>query len=208
MGKIYFRYGTVNSSKSMNLIATAHNYKSQGKSTVVLKPIVDTKSSKGMIESRAGVSIPCIDIDNEFNIAEYIGFSKVRKQDDIYCVIIDEVQFLTVNQVQELQVIADVFDIPVICYGLLTDFSGNMFPSIERLISIADKIEEIKTVCSKHYCNKKAIYNERFIKGVPVFDGESIVVGDIKEDENGLSYRPVCREHYMLDKQKYESVIK
>lgn len=201
MTKLYYRYGTMDSSKSMNLIASAHNYKSKGDQILAFKPSVDTRSSNGYIESRTGIRTECIDVSAEDSLIDHID-EHLRKGDRISCVFVDECQFLTVMQAGELLAIADNFQIPVIAYGLRTDFLGRLFPASEFLLRHADKIEEIKTVCHVKGCNRKAIYNQRMLKGWPVFDGDSVVIGDTKEDESQISYVPKCRRHYMQDYYK------
>lgn len=194
----------MDSSKSMNLIASAYNYINKGDNVLVFKPETDTKSATGKIESRAGVSIDCIDIHSEidiFNFVEFMHGAKTIKP--ISCIFVDEVQFLTQDQVFQLLDIACTLNIPIITYGLRTDFTGSLFPATEVLMAHADKIEEIKTVCHIEGCNKKALYNERLKDGIPVFKGESVVVGDVKEDKSSISYRPLCREHYADDLEKY-----
>lgn len=200
LAKVWYRYGSMNSSKSMNLIASAYNYINKGDNVLVFKPETDTKSSTGKIESRAGVSIECIDINDEVDIFSFVEFMHNAKTvKPISCIFVDEVQFLTRDQIFQLINIAYTHEIPVITYGLRTDFIGRLFPATEILLAHADKIEEIKTVCHIKGCGKKSLYNERLKDGIPVFDGDSVLVGDVKEEESSFSYRPLCRKHYMDD---------
>lgn len=197
MTKIYFRYGTMDSSKSMNLIASVHNYKSKGDDVIVFKPSVDTRSQSGFVESRTGIRTECIDLSAEDSISEHMREALMEGR-IISCVFIDEVQFLTNKQMVELLPIADNLRIPVIAYGLKTDFRGILFPASEFLFRHADKVEEIKTICHETGCNRKALYNQRLSNGTPVFSGDSVVIGDTGNKEE-ISYAPKCRFHYMKD---------
>jgi thymidine kinase len=196
--QLVFRYGTMDSSKSMNLIAAVHNYKSKGDNVLVFKPSTDTRSKTGFVESRTGIKAECIEIDSESSILVEIAL----KNTDIACVFIDECQFLTELQVMELLKVVDNLKIPVLAYGLRTNFAGEFFPATNLLMRHADKIEEIKTICHVKGCNKKAIYNQRLVDGVPVFNGESVVIGDTKKAK--VSYTPKCRFHYMKDHDTYK----
>lgn len=189
MSKIYFRHGCMNSSKTANLLMVAHNYESQGKIIIIFKPSIDTRSSKGYIESRVGIRHTCVDMDKDFNIHQYI-------MDNIQpysAILIDESQFLTKQQVFQLIQIADRYNIPIICYGLKNSYvSGEIFEGSQALLYYADSIEEIKTVCE--YCNKKATMHLRILNGEPIYSGNAIKCGDI-EGENDY-YISTCREHY------------
>jgi thymidine kinase len=150
--KLYFRYGAMGSSKSANLIMTAYNYKVQGKKIMILKPGVDTRDEKNSIVSRTGMKQEIDLLTYNFTyIPQYIPI-------DLDCVLVDECQFLEVEQIDQLRYITKYC--PVICYGLRTDYSSKLFPSSQRLMEIADNIEEIKTTCV--YCNKKAIINAKY----------------------------------------------
>lgn len=184
MAKLYFRYGTMNSSKSAQLLMVHHNYKEQGKEAVIFKPILDTRDGE-FVKSRAlNGKVPAI----------MVGISRVGTMFDYVqkhrpaCVLVDEVQFMTPAQIDELAKIVDVLNTPVIAYGLMTDFQTNLFAGSRRLIEVGARLEEIKTVC--WYCSKRAVYNMRLENGVPVFDGEQVRVG------GNESYKPVCRSCY------------
>jgi thymidine kinase len=192
--KLYFRYGCMDSSKSLNLLATAHNYETQGKRVVLLKPSLDIRSLSGKIESRAGLSKSCIDILQIDNISNIIG-NIVHFEEKIHCILIDESQFLTSCQVKQLVRIIEHYNIPIICYGLKNSYiDGELFEGSQALLYYADKIEEIKTVCSCPNCNKKAIMNLRVLNGEPVYSGEVINCGDTEVSDD--YYIPVCRKHY------------
>jgi thymidine kinase len=179
MSKLYFRYGTVNSAKTLNLLAVAHNYRQQGKRALIVKPAVDTRWGREWITSRAGPKMPA-DLVLERN--------SVITADDLMavsCVLVDEAQFLSLFTVEQLAYIAHRNPgIPVICYGLRTDFKTRLFPASARLMELADSIEEIKTTCQ--YCERKAIFNLKFVNGVPTREGPSVELGAEEK------YAPAC----------------
>jgi len=191
-GKILFKFGTMASGKSLHLIATAHNFKTHSIPFIVLKSKIDNRDGEEIIHSRAIGDIECIGISTEDNIFEMI--SKYLNADLFYgakglkWILIDECQFLTEKQVDELGAIADNFGINIICYGLRTDFKTQLFPGSKRLFEIADSFEEIKSSC---YCNSKTIFNARINKdGEIVTDGEQIEIGG---DDRYVS---LCRKCY------------
>ena len=186
MAKLYFRYGAMCSAKTLNLLAVAHNYKSQGKKILLLKPKLDDRYGN-KIESRAGLRAECdMEIDGHVNLLS-LDFSGID------CVLVDEAQFLDVKSIEHLRWISINNNIPVICYGLRTDFQTNTFPGSKRLLELSDSIEEIKTTCV--YCNRKAIFNMRLLNGRPIFTGNQIEVG------GNDKYESVCANCY-YDKLK------
>ncbi len=182
MAKLYFRHGTVGSAKTLNLLAVAHNYKQQNKKVVLMKPELDTRFSFENISSRAGLSMPAdffLTENTDLNFESLIGTQ---------CILVDESQFLSPHVIQQLRALSRDLDIPVICYGLRTDFKTNLFPGSQRLLELADTIEEIKTTC--YNCNRKAIYNLKFVNGKPTQDGPVI---DLGAEEK---YLPACAKCY------------
>ena len=182
MAKLYFRYGTMDSAKSMNLLAVAHNYRKQGKRVLLLKPRLDTRFGSATITSRCGLSAEAdllIDPDTVLEPGDYAGLD---------CILVDEAQFLSPQVVVDLRRITVDPGVPVICYGLRTDFRTKLFPGSQRLMELADRIEEVKVTCQ--YCDKKATCNMRLVDGVPVVEGPQIQLG---ADE---TYAPVCWSHY------------
>lgn len=181
MAKLYFKYGTVGSGKSLQLLVTAHNYERQQKKVLVLKPEMDTRFGYGIIKTRVGLERPADvlmqDEPHLFNIPE-----------NTVCILIDEAQFLSANWIDYLREISISYNIPIICFGLKADFKSNLFAGSKRLLEIADKTEEIKTVCS--YCTNKATQNLKILDGRPVTKGQSIELGDEKK------YLPLCWECY------------
>lgn len=182
MAKLYFRYGTMDSAKSMNLLAVAHNYRKQGKRVLLLKPRLDDRFGAATIASRSGLSAEAdllVDADTVLDAAVFAGLD---------CVLVDEAQFLPPVIVEQLRRATVDHGVPVICYGLRTDFRTRLFPGSQRLLELADRIEEVKVTCQ--YCQKKAVFNLRMIDGRAVTDGPQVQLG---ADD---SYAPVCWKHY------------
>ncbi len=188
MAKLYFRYGAMNSGKSTALIQVAHNYHERGMRTQIIKPLIDTKGGDKVV-SRIGVN-RTIDhyVKDDDNIIDLID-------KDTDCVLVDEVQFMTPQQIDQLFSIAVEYNIPVIAYGLRTDFARQGFPASERLLLIAHAIEELKTVCR---CGRKAIFNARKIDGEFVFEGDQVVIDGV------VDYESVCGQCYL----KYQAQVK
>lgn len=185
MAQMYFKYGAMKSGKSNQIIMTLFNYESQNKGCLVFSSSVDTRSGYKEIESRMGKTVPCEYINDDVfdNVLKVVN----NPEQEVYAVLVDEAQFLTRQDVENLTRIVDELNIPVICYGLKTDFQNKLFTGSKAMLELADKIEELKTIC--FYCNKKATMNMRFKGGEPVIEGESIQVGDEE-------YEPVCRRCY------------
>lgn len=171
MAKLYFRHGAVSSAKTLNLLAVAHNYRSQGKQVVLMKPIIDTRFGIDKIKSRAGLNQDAdVLIYGDTNILEL-----KLAIDKIHCVLVDEAQFLEPRHVDQLRLITLAWNVPVICYGLRTDFRSNLFPGAKRLMEVADAIEEVKTTCQ--FCNKKAVFNLKHVNGIADCTGPAVQLG-------------------------------
>ena len=182
MAKLYFRYGVMGSSKTANALMVRYNYEERGQDALLVKPAVDQRDGARFVASRAGLSHPCIYFD------EMQQLSVMELQQNA-CVIVDEAQFLTREEVMYLVGLVDDLGIPVICYGLRADFKGDLFPGSEALLVMADKIEEVKTIC---WCGKKATFNARFdAAGKVLKEGEQVVLG--ANDQ----YIGLCRKHWM-----------
>ena len=182
VAKLYFRYGTMDSAKSMNLLAVAHNYRKQGKRVMLVKPRLDVRFGSSKISSRSGLEAEAdllVDDDTVLQPEDFRGLD---------CVLVDEAQFLPPAIIEDLRRITVDPGVPVICYGLRTDFKTRLFPGAQRLMELADGIEEVKVTCQ--YCQRKAICNLRFVNGTPTVVGPQIQLG---ADE---SYAPVCWAHY------------
>jgi thymidine kinase len=189
MAKLYFRYGVVGSAKTLNLLAVAHNYRQQGKEVLLIKPEIDTRFGVGVIKTRAGLELPA-DI-----VAPAKGIVQFQALDGVACILVDEAQFLSETIIEQLHHIAHNAvapaapnGIPVICYGLRTDFRKALFPAAQKLFALADTIEEIKTTCVD--CNKKAVFNLKLVDGVATLAGPSVELGCEEK------YLPVCAGCY------------
>lgn len=182
MAKLYFRHGAVDSAKTMNLLAVAHNYRKQGKRVLICKPALDDRFSLAKVVSRAG-----LEADADLLIRPGDVFPG-ELFEGVHCVLVDEAQFLEPEAIEQFRRVAIFNGVPVICYGLRTDFQTRLFPGSKRLMELADSIEEIKVTCL--YCNRKAVFNLRSIDGEPSSEGPQILLG--AEDV----YAPVCGEHY------------
>ncbi|MFK7885762.1 MAG: thymidine kinase [Gammaproteobacteria bacterium] len=186
MAKLYFYYSAMNAGKSTALLQSNHNYRERGMNTLVFAPSIDTRFGEGLVKSRIGIETEAISVVEDENLLSYVR--KEALQQTIHCVLIDEAQFLTKQQVFELGEVCDRLDIPVLAYGLRTDFQGELFTGSRYLLAWADNLKEIKTVC---HCGKKATMVVRMnADGSPVADGEQVAIGG-----NEL-YVSTCRRHY------------
>ncbi len=177
MAKLYYRYGAMGSSKTANAIMVRYNYTERNQQVLMVKPRLDTRDGARTVLSRCGLSAECVFVEELPDI-------DVRRYD---CVIVDEAQFLTKEQVQLLVHIVDDLNVPVIAYGLRADFQGNFFEGSMWLMAWADTIEEIKTIC---WCGKKAICNARVVDGRVVKEGDQILLGGSSQ------YVSLCRRHW------------
>ncbi|RUS45939.1 thymidine kinase [Cohnella sp. AR92] len=187
MAQLYYKYGTMNSGKSFEIIKVAHNYEEQGKPVLIYSPAIDTRDGADQIGSRVGMTRKAIPVDASTNIFEDVK-QHIGPNRRIYCVLIDEAQFLTKQHVVELTQIVDELGIPVMAFGLKNDFQNNLFEGSYNLLVYADKIEEVKTIC--WYCDRKATMVIRYKDGIPMNEGDQIQIGG-NED-----YKPVCRRCY------------
>ncbi|TQV76722.1 thymidine kinase [Aliikangiella marina] len=185
MAKLYFRYGTVSSAKTLNLLAVVHNYEQKDQRALLVKPIMDDRFGKKLVKSRAGLERAADFLIDNDNLDEFWGDALAN----VACIVVDEAQFLSEAVIDHFRKITVTYNIPVICYGLRTDFRTNLFEGARRLFEVADSIEEIKTVCAK--CGRKAIINLKLTNGVPTVDGPQVQLGCEE------SYIPVCYKHYM-----------
>lgn len=176
MPKLYFRYGTMNSSKTMNLLMVAHNYEAQQKKVIVIKPKIDTRFGKTRVASRTGIQRTA-----DLIVDDSISLKHITNWGVVECVLCDEANLLSVKQINELREITKYC--PVICYGLRTDYMTNLFPASKRLMEIADSIEEVKTTCM--FCNRKAVVNLKHCDGKIIKQGSSDI--DIGAEEKYLS---------------------
>lgn len=177
MAKLYFRYGAMGSSKTANAIMVQYNYRERGQRVLMLKPKLENRDGATTVRSRCGLSAECIYVED-------VTLDLARGYD---CVIVDEAQFLTKAQVQLMVHIVDELNIPVICYGLRTDFQENLFEGSMWLMAWADSIEEVKTIC---WCGRKAVCNARVVDGRVVKEGDQILLGGSSQ------YVSLCRKHF------------
>ncbi len=188
--KLYFYYGVMNSSKTLNLLATAYNFEEKGIPFMALKPSMDTRDGTSIIRTRAGLSRECVSVERDTDIYEAVkNYNSVlisRYSRGLEWILVDECQFLTEEQVDQLADIVDNMDINVICYGLRTDFQSKSFPASKRLFEIADELHEFKSSCE---CGRKASINARFDEnGKIISEGSQFLIGG-----NEL-YKPICRK--------------
>ena len=186
MAKLHFFYSTMNAGKSTSLLQSNHNYKENGLDTMIFLPNETSKLSKSQIVSRIGLKAKAIIANKDFN---FINFIKDNISENLSCILIDEAQFLTQEQVRQLGQVADRLNYPVMCYGIRTDFRGELFEGSAELLALADNLIELKTICS--LCSRKAtMVVRKDDSGKVVTEGSKVVVGG-----NDI-YMPVCRKHY------------
>lgn len=184
MAKMYFYYAAMNAGKSTNLLQASHNYTERGMKTEIFTSSLDNRYGYGYVTSRLGIKEKATLYNNDFNFFEFM-----KDKTDTSCIFVDESQFLTREQVDQLASIVDTFNIPVLAYGLRTDFQGNLFEGSMRLLAISDSIKELKTMC---FCGVKAVMNARIDKdGKVIRDGEQIEIG------GNEAYVPLCRKHFI-----------
>lgn len=170
MAKLYFKYGAMGSSKTANALITKFNYEERGMKVWLIKPSVDDRDGANAVKSRIGLYAEAYVVTPDKDL-----MTEYKNHNDIDVIIADECQFLTPNQIDDLRKIVDLYDIPVLCFGLRTDFLTKLFPGSHRLFEVADSISEIKTICA---CGKKAIINARIDEnGNVVTEGDQILIG-------------------------------
>ena len=195
MAKLYFRYGAMNSGKSTALLQAAFNYEERGHRVLLAKPAVDTKGDLGIL-SRLGVT-RAVDFVLAPRTDAYAAFQQHRSDvlaesaRDVSCLLVDEAQFLTSEQVDDLLRIAILEDVPVLAYGIRTDFLTVAFPGSRRLLEIAHSLEELKTICR---CGRKAIFNARKVDGRFVFDGAQVAIDGVD-----VTYESLCAACYLQE---------
>ncbi len=187
MAKLYFYYSAMNAGKSTTLLQSSHNYKERGMECLLFTPNLDDRFVVGKIHSRIGLEASAIAFGKSDNLFNIVANTKAERQ-KLACVLIDEAQFLTKDQVYELSDICDQLSIPVLAYGIRTDFRGELFEGAKYLLALAENIIEIKTVC---HCGRKATMNLRLDKsGKVVKDGAQVKIG------GNESYQSACRKHF------------
>jgi len=186
MAKVYFYYAAMNAGKSTVLLQSSYNYRERGMRTLLFIPAVDTRGGGGRIESRIGLRSGAVALEAHDHL-----FNQVRAEHEakpVACVLVDEAQFLTAEQVWQTTDVADTLNIPVLCYGLRTDFQGKLFPGSGALLALADELTELKTIC---HCGRKATMNLRLGAG-----GRAVKEGAQVEIGGNDRYVAMCRRHY------------
>ncbi len=194
MAKLYFRYSTMAAGKSLDLLKVSYNYKEKNQDVLLFTSYLDDRYGDGLIKSRVGLEEKASIINEKLDIYDHV--KNLREWPD--CILIDEAQFLTKEHIMQITNVVDKLNVPVICYGLRSDYRAEPFEGSIYLMLYADIIEELKTICK---CGKKASMNLRVVDDVPVFEGEQIAIG------GNESYIAVCRKHYKLaikEKAYYE----
>lgn len=186
MADLKFFYGCMGSAKTLRLLTTAYNFEEKGIPFLVYKPKLDTRDGLNIIRSRAGLERDCVSVDGNFNFLNEV--TEITKEYQAKFILIDEAQFLTAEQVDQLSLIVDNLNINVFCYGLRTDFKTNLFEGSRRLFELANDLEEIPSMCE---CGKRTLVNARFDEfGNIIFDGEQVQIG------GNESYKSICRKCY------------
>ncbi len=195
MAKLYFRYGAMNSGKSTSLLQAAYNYEERGQHVLLAKPAIDTKGAS-QIDSRLGMTREVDFLIGADDDARAL-FAERNRGRDIACLLIDEAQFLTAKQVDDLFRIAVEDGIPVLAYGIRNDFLTHAFPGSARLLAIAHSLEELKTICR---CGRKAVFNGRVIGGRFVFDGDQVAIDEGADGSAApeiTTYESLCGSCYL-----------
>ena len=186
MAKLYFYYSAMNAGKSTVLLQSSYNYQERGMRTLMFIPAIDTRAGAGRIESRIGLGADGLALRSAENVLERVRAAHATEA--VACVLVDEAQFLTRAQVEQLTEVADRLEIPVLCYGLRTDFQAQLFPGSAALLALADDLIELKTIC---HCGRKATMNLRIADG-----GRAVTQGAQVEIGGNDRYVPMCRRHY------------
>lgn len=191
MANLIFYYSTMNAGKTIDVIKTAFNFEEKGFPVIVLNSIKDTRSGENKIKSRMGMEKEAISIYDEDDLYQKIAELPMTPG----CILIDEIQFFTIEQIWQLFNITHKLQIPVVCYGLRGDFMGKPFPASAQLMAIANKVEEIRTIC---WCGRKAIMNARTMDGKMLREGEQVMV------ETNQNYEVLCGIHWINGQCKKE----
>ena len=195
MAKLYFRYGAMGCGKTMQLLQVAFNYEERGHKVCVIKPATDTKNGTKLLTRIGPERETDICFDHDIDLYKEI----LKNYSHVACVLVDEAQFLTPKQVDQLMQVTIRLNIPVMCYGLRLNFrrEDGGFEGATRLLQIAHEIEELKTICA---CGKKATYNARFVNGKMIADGPDILIDDGKSEVEYRAICPACYEKYLEEK--------
>jgi thymidine kinase len=186
LAKLYFTYAAMNAGKSTALLQAAFNYRERGMKTLIFTAALDRRAGDGVVASRIGLKAPARVFDEATDL--FAEISAAIRTDGVACVFVDEAQFLSRDQAMQLARAVDHLNLPILCFGLRTDFRGELFPGSERLLAVADEIRELKTIC---HCGRKATMNLRVDEaGGAVGSGATIEIGGNER------YLPLCRKHF------------
>ncbi|MCG9730883.1 thymidine kinase [Shewanella sp. Isolate13] len=186
MAQLYFYYSAMNAGKSTSLLQSSYNYRERGMNTLVMTASIDDRYGVGKVASRIGIETDAQVFGSDDDLAKLIVTA--NEEQVLHCILIDESQFLSKEQVKQLTYVVDILDIPVLCYGLKTDFQGELFSGSQYLLAWADKLVELKTIC---HCGRKANMVVRLDgNGKPMREGEQVAIG------GNESYESVCRKHF------------
>ena len=188
MAKLHFYYSAMNAGKSTTLLQSDYNYNERGMDTLLYSPVVDNRSGVRTISSRIGLESPAVGFSADTDILADVS-GKIASNSNIKCILVDEAQILTELQVKELCKVCDTYNIPVMCYGIRTDFRGELFSGSMHLLAYADNLVELKTICEYENCTRKATMVARFVDGELVTEGEKVFIG-------GDNYKVYCRKHH------------
>jgi thymidine kinase len=191
LAKVYFRYAAMNAGKSTQLLQVRHNYHERHQRTLLLKPHVDQRDGADVIAPRIGNIATKVDalVQPETSLMDLVE-RDIAAKGGLDCILVDEAQFLSHEQVEQLCEVADTLGVPVMCYGLRTDFRAALFPGSAALMALADDIEELKTIC---WCGHKATMNARILDGHVLREGPQVLIG------GNETYTSLCRKHWRLD---------
>jgi thymidine kinase len=191
MAKLFFRYSAMGAGKTLDLLKVAYNYNDRGQQALIITSSVDKRAGDNKVKSRIGLDKEAISTNIQDDLFKLIEKENLHKK--ISCVLIDEIQFFSVDQINQIANVVDILNIPVICYGLRSDYCGRAFASSAHLLVIADTIEELKTIC---HCGKKATFNMLVQNGKAIKDGTPIIVDDQNLKTKDRFYISVCRKHW------------
>lgn len=193
MAKLYFRYSAMDAGKTLDLLKVAYNYEDRGQHTLIITSAIDKRAGNNRVKSRIGFDKEALSTSIDDNLHDLI--KRENEKQKIACVLIDEIHFFSPAQIAQLSDVVDFLDIPVICYGLRSDYRGQPFPTTSILLAIADTLEEVKTIC---HCGRKANFNMLVKNGIAIKSGEQVVVDDDKLKSIDTKYVSVCRKHWKL----------
>ena len=194
MAKLYFKYGAMGSSKTAQALITKYNYEENDLSVWLIKPGADTRDGEDVVKSRIGLQAAAQVILADMDVYAFFAANKAGRCDVI---ILDECQFMTVAQIDQLRAIVNDYNIPVMCFGLRTDFQTKLFPGSRRLMEVADAIQEIKTICD---CGAKATVNARIIDGYIVTEGDQVLLG------GNDAYIAMCHRCYIQGIREHKKI--